>query len=57
MLKTELEVGDTIRCADTKDMKAMATYLTKRGYEVESRGWSQIASNTLTITKVPEESE
>lgn len=50
-----LKEGDTIRCGSWNELLELARFLTDEGYEIEVKGWEQMSSNTLTITKAPEE--
>lgn len=52
-----LNEGDTVRCGSWNELLELARWMTEHGYEIEVKGWEQISSNTLTITKTPEEDD
>lgn len=52
-MKTDLHKGDKIRAQSWSNLKEWAALLVRNGYEVEVKGWEDMQTNTLTITKAP----
>ncbi len=50
-----LDVGDTVRCANSREARRLADDLEKEGYRVTYGNFGTGNANVLTITKTPKE--